>query len=46
MTTEEVNEVPAAGIDPATLPGRQISKAEADELGLITAETIDEFRQE
>ncbi|MFI5063445.1 MAG: hypothetical protein ACHP9Z_05645 [Streptosporangiales bacterium] len=46
MTTEEVDEVPAAGIDPATFPDRTISKAEADELGLITAETIDEFRQE
>ena len=46
MTTEEVDDVPAAGVDPALLPGRQISKAEADELGLITAETIDEFRQE
>jgi len=46
MTTEEVDEVPAAGIDPATLPGHTISKAEADELGLIPVETIEEFRQE
>ena len=46
MTTEEVDDVPAAGVDPAMLPGHTISKAEADELGLITAETIDEFRQE
>ena len=46
VTTEEVDEVPAAGIDPATLPGHTISKAEADELGLIPVETIEEFRQE
>ena len=46
MTTEEVDEVPAAGIDPATIPGHQISKAEADELGLTPVETIEEFRQE
>jgi hypothetical protein len=46
VTTEQVDEVPAAGIDPATLPGHTISKAEADELGLIPVETIEEFRQE
>jgi membrane-bound ClpP family serine protease len=46
MTTEEVDEVPAAGVDPAMLPDRQLSKAEADELGLIPVETIEEFRQE
>ncbi len=46
MTTEQVDDVPAAGVDPALLPGRQLSKAEADELGLIPVETIEEFRQE
>ena len=47
VTTEELDEVPAAGVDPAVYPGRTISKAEADELGLTPAvETIDEFRQE
>jgi hypothetical protein len=46
VMTEQVDEVPAAGIDPASLPGHTISKAEADELGLIPVETIEEFRQE
>jgi hypothetical protein len=46
VLTEEVDEVPAAGMDPATRPGHQISKAEADELGLTPVETIEEFRQE
>lgn len=47
VTTEELDEVPVAGVDPAVYPGRTISKAEADELGLTPAvETIDEFRQE
>jgi hypothetical protein len=50
LTTEEMDEVPLAGADPAVYPGRQISKAEAEEMGLTTplaaSETIDEFRQE
>lgn len=46
VTTEQIEEVPAMGMDPAVYPGRQISKAEADELGLTPVETIDEFRQE
>ncbi len=46
VTTEEMDEVPLAGVDPAVYPGRQLSKAEADELGLTPVETIDEFRQD
>jgi hypothetical protein len=46
VTTEEVEEVPLAGVDPAVYPGRQLSKAEAEEMGLTPVETIDEFRQE
>jgi hypothetical protein len=50
VTTEEMDEVPLAGVDPAVYPGRQLSKAEAEEMGLTTplamSETIDEFRQE
>lgn len=47
VTTEQMDEVPMAGVDPAVYPGRQLSKAEAEEMGLITpVETIDEFRQE
>jgi hypothetical protein len=46
VTTEEMDEVPMAGVDPAVYPGRQLSKAEADELGLTPVETIDEFRQD
>ncbi len=46
VTTEEIDEVPMAGPDPAVYPGRQLSKAEADEMGLSPVETIDEFRQE
>ncbi|HTT53111.1 MAG TPA: DUF6458 family protein [Streptosporangiaceae bacterium] len=47
VATEEMDEVPMAGVDPAVYPGRQLSKAEAEEMGLITpVETIDEFRQE
>ncbi len=46
VTTEQLDEVPMAGPDPAVYPGRQLSKAEADEMGLTPVETIDEFRQE
>jgi hypothetical protein len=46
VTTEEMDEVPLAGPDPAVFPGRQLSKAEADEMGLTPVETIDEFHQE
>ena len=47
VTTEQMDEVPMAGVDPAVYPGRQLSKAEAEEMGLITpVETIDEFRPE
>jgi len=49
-TTEEMDEMPLAGVDPAVYPGRQLSKAEAEEMGLTTpvamSETIDEFRQD
>jgi uncharacterized protein DUF6458 len=42
--------VPLDAADPAVYPGRQLSKAEAEEMGLTTpvamSETIDEFRQE
>ena len=46
VLTEQADDVPATGLDPSLMPDRTISKAEADELGLITAETIDEFRQD
>ena len=46
VTTEEVEEVPMAGMDPAVYPGRQLSKAEAEEMGLTPVETVEEFRQE
>jgi hypothetical protein len=46
VTTEEMQEVPVSGVDPAVYPGRQLSKAEAEEMGLAPVETIDEFRQE
>ena len=50
LSTEEVDDVPVTGVNPALWPGRTISKAEAEELGILdpvpTAETIDEFRQE
>jgi hypothetical protein len=46
VTTEVMDEVPVTGVDPAVYPGRQLSKAEAEELGLTPVETIDEFRQE
>jgi len=46
VTTEEMDEVPMAGVDPAVYPGRTLSKAEADELGLTPVETVEEFRQE
>jgi Domain of unknown function (DUF6458) len=49
-TTEEMDEMPVTGVDPAVYPGRQLSKAEAEEMGLTTpvtmSETIDEFRQD
>ncbi len=46
VTTEEMDEVPLAGVDPAVYPGRQLSKAEAEEMGLTPLETVEEFRQE
>jgi hypothetical protein len=47
VVTEEMDEAPAVGMDPALLPDRQMSRAEAEELGLVTTtETIDELRQE
>ena len=46
VTTEEMDEVPMAGMDPAVYPGRQLSKAEAEEMGLTPVETVEEFRQE
>jgi hypothetical protein len=46
VTTEEMDEVPMAGVDPAVYPGRQLSKAEAEEMGLTPVETVEEFRQE
>jgi hypothetical protein len=46
VTTEEVTEMPLAGVDPAVYPGRQLSKAEAEEMGLTPVETVDEYRQE
>lgn len=47
VVTEEMDDAPVVGMDPALLPGRQMSKAEAEELGLVTTtETIDELRQE
>jgi hypothetical protein len=46
VTTEKIDEVPVTGPDLAVYPGRQLSKAEADEMGLTPVETIDEFRQE
>lgn len=46
VTTEEIDEVPMAGMDPAVYPGRQLSKAEAEEMGLTPVETVEEFRQE
>jgi hypothetical protein len=46
VTTEEMDEVPLAGVDPAVYPGRQLSKAEAEEMGLTPVETVEEFRQE
>ena len=46
VTTEEMDEVPMAGVDPAVYPGRQLSKAEAEELGLTPVETVEEFRQD
>jgi hypothetical protein len=49
-STEEMDEMPVTGMDPAVYPGRQLSKAEAEEMGLTTpvamSETIDEFRQD
>jgi len=49
-TTEELDGMPVTGVDPAVHPGRQLSKAEAEEMGLSTpvamSETIDEFRQD
>jgi hypothetical protein len=41
-----MDEVPMAGVDPAVYPGRQLSKAEADEMGLTPVETVEEFRRE
>jgi uncharacterized protein DUF6458 len=46
VTTEKMDEVPLAGVDPAVYPGRQLSKAEAEEMGLTPVETVEEFRQE
>ena len=46
VTTEQMDEVPMAGLDPAVYPGRQLSKAEAEEMGLTPVETVEEFRQE
>jgi hypothetical protein len=46
VTTEEVTGMPLAGVDPAVYPGRQLSKAEAEEMGLTPVETVDEYRQE